>query len=210
MTIHTGPYWSSDHLPVFINVNLDISPPNIPNPNWKFADEKWYDWNEMVSNSLTENKLRDSSSPEEAYNTFYTSIINASKELFAPNKNPLPKESPKPWWTPQCKKATSAARRAYNKWRSTLLQTDKIELNRLEAIKRKTIMKAKNESWTKYIDSLDHPGNTSVFWNFAKAIINGKKTQHVWPNLIDASNHQLTTPMEKANALLDHFCPNTT
>ena len=41
-------------------------------------------------------------------------------------------------------------------------------------------------------------------------MINGKKTQYVWPNLIDAPNHHLTTPMEKANALLDQFCPNTT
>jgi hypothetical protein len=67
MTIHTGPYWSSDHLPVIINVNLDISPPNIPNPNWKFTDEKWDEWNEIVSKSLTDNNLRDASSPEEAY-----------------------------------------------------------------------------------------------------------------------------------------------
>ena len=74
----------------------------------------------------------------------------------------------------------------------------------------KKIMKAKNESWTKYIYSLDHPGNPSVFWNFAQSMINGKKTQYVWPNLIDAPNHHLTTPMEKANALLDQFCPNTT
>ena len=33
MTIHTDTYWSSDHLSVIINVNIDISPPNIPNPN---------------------------------------------------------------------------------------------------------------------------------------------------------------------------------
>jgi hypothetical protein len=50
----------------------------------------------LYKKSLTETKLRDASFAEDAYNIFYTSIINASKELFAPNKNSLPKESPKP------------------------------------------------------------------------------------------------------------------
>jgi hypothetical protein len=33
MTIHTDTYWSSDRLSVIINVNLDISTQNSPNPN---------------------------------------------------------------------------------------------------------------------------------------------------------------------------------
>ena len=40
-TIHLGPYWSSDHLPIIININTDIPSTQQINPNWRFNEEKW-------------------------------------------------------------------------------------------------------------------------------------------------------------------------
>lgn len=140
-TIHLGPYWSSDHLPIIININTDLPPTQLINPNWRFNEEKWEEWNEEISKTLTTNKLSNATSPESAYSILYSSIIEASQIHFTPNRNALAREKPKPWWTSQCKKATSMVRRAYNKWRSSLLQSDKTELNRLEAIKKRLLSK---------------------------------------------------------------------
>lgn len=140
-TIHLGPYWSSDHLPIIININTDLPPTQLINPNRRFNEEKWEEWNEEISKTLTTNKLSNATSPESAYSILYSSIIEASQIHFTPNRNALAREKPKPWWTPQCKKATSMVRRAYNKWRSSLLQSDKTELNRLEAIKKRLLSK---------------------------------------------------------------------
>lgn len=140
--------------------------------------EKWEDWNNNITETLIANKLREAESPKAVYDIMYFSIIDASHTLFAPSRIAAPREKPKPWWTPQCKKATSAARRAYNKWRTSLLKSDKTEFKKLEVIKKKTIIKAKNDAWNKYIDSLDQPGNITTFWNFSKSILKEKKTQH--------------------------------
>jgi hypothetical protein len=207
-TIHLGPHWSSDHLPIIININTDLPPTQLSNPNWRFNEEKWEEWNEEISKTLITNKLSNATSPESAYSLLYSSIIEASQTHFTPNRNAMSREKPKPWWTPQCKKATSMVRRAYNKWRSSLLQSDKTELNRLEAIKKKTIIKAKNDAWEKFIGSLDQPGNTTTFWNFAKFMLKEKRTKQSWPTLVDQTNRQLTDNLDKANAMLDQLCPN--
>ena len=45
---HLGPYWSSDHLPVVICLQMNpawnISPP----PTWRFVSNKWATWNEEI------------------------------------------------------------------------------------------------------------------------------------------------------------------
>ncbi len=62
-----GPYWSSGHLPIIININIDLPPTQLINPNWRFNEEKWEEWNEEISKTLITNKLSNATSPESAY-----------------------------------------------------------------------------------------------------------------------------------------------
>jgi hypothetical protein len=85
-------------------------------------------------------------------------MIDASNRFFPPAK--AIKESKKPWWTPLCKKTTKEARKAYVVWRTiaygvTLLPADKNKLKKLEAIKKSTIIAAKNQTWSTHIASMD-------------------------------------------------------
>jgi hypothetical protein len=44
----------------------------------------------------------------------------------------------------------------------------------MEAIKKRTILAAKNNAWEKHLDTMD-AGNSSKFWKFSKAMMNGRK-----------------------------------
>jgi len=51
-TIVTGPYWGSDHLPVVIELQINITTNTQAPLMWKFHDSKWQEWNEDLTNHL--------------------------------------------------------------------------------------------------------------------------------------------------------------
>ncbi|KZS10385.1 Uncharacterized protein APZ42_025160 [Daphnia magna] len=117
----------------------------------------------------------------------------------------IQKESSKPWWTPLCKKVTKEARQAYKIWRTTLLPSDKTILNRLEAVKKRTVLTAKNLSWSNHILSMDK--NTSAFWHFTKQMMNRPSNPHVNTPLSMSNGVPTSDPVEKVSVFLDEFCP---
>ncbi|KZS21257.1 Uncharacterized protein APZ42_011851 [Daphnia magna] len=169
---HVGPCWGSDHLPVITSLSISSSPIKTPNEHWKFNRNRWEEWNGDIECKTTPGILTAAETPNEAYQSFYSAIIEASNKHFKPKR--INKEPKKPWWTPLCKKTTKEARKAYKLWRSTLLPSDKNNLNKLEAIKKRTIMAAKNQAWSNHIASMDK--NTIAFWRFAKQMINKPST----------------------------------
>jgi hypothetical protein len=132
LSAETGPYWGSDHLPVIIELSINSTPHAPPNPTWKFK-ESWQEWNEEIETQPKQNA-------ETSYNTLYAVIMNANNLFFAPKYKTHPRETQKPWWTKERKAAAKQARKAYQVWRSTLLQIDKTHLNKMEAIKKRTII----------------------------------------------------------------------
>jgi hypothetical protein len=125
-------------------LGIGSSPIKTPNGHCKFNRNRWEEWNEDIESNTTPGILTAAETPNEAYQSFYNAIIEASNKHFkSKRKNKEPK---KPWWTPLCKKTTKEARKAYKLWRSTFLPSDKNNLNKLEAIKKRTIMAAKNQT----------------------------------------------------------------
>lgn len=83
---------------------------------------------------------------------------------------------------------------------------DKSILNKLEAIKKRNILAAKNRAWEKHIDDLVN-GNASKFWKFSKTMMNGRYEYMSAP--LKKPDGELTVdPLEKANIFLDQFSPN--
>ncbi|KAI9554971.1 hypothetical protein GHT06_020260 [Daphnia sinensis] len=119
ITVRTGLYWGSDHLPVMIDLDLNTSTNSAPNDHWTFHKDNWTKWNEDISQKLTLAYYPTLTIPEEVYQLFYKAIIEASERHHRPKKNY--KESSKPWWTAECRRATANTRKAYQKWRHTLL-----------------------------------------------------------------------------------------
>lgn len=162
-SIHTGPYWSSDHLPVIIDIDLATTQTASIAPRWKFDDKKWGEWNSAISSTLNSQSFSEIEDPAASHSSFTNAIIEASNKFFKRRHSMLPKEKARPWWTEKCEKATRDVRKAHKTWKESLLPSDKTNLNRLEAIKKKTILAAKNDSWSNFIDNLGVPQNTTIF-----------------------------------------------
>ena len=62
-SIHTGPYWSSDHLPVIIEIDLISTQTASLAPRWRFDDKSWGDWNSEISSSLNSQSFYEIEDP---------------------------------------------------------------------------------------------------------------------------------------------------
>jgi len=67
----------------------------------------------------------------------------------------------------------------------------KTRLNRAEAIKKRTVLKAKRESWMKYLKSLETTKNPKEFWNYVRRVINGSSYSPTAP-IKDPTNEEAT------------------
>ena len=204
---HLGPYWSSDHLPVIIDLQLkpawNISPP----PTWRFVSNKWATWNDEIG-ERTQLVTLEQMNARDSYNLLATTIIDLSNKYFQPKRKKNPKEAARPWWTKECVEATKATKKAYETWRRTLLTSDKTALNRLEARKKKIINKAKDDSLVNHTRMLEKTKNTKAFWNFTKTLLNGQKDP--WASISPLQNQNGTAetdPASKAAIFLDFYCP---
>jgi len=201
-----GEYWSSDHLPVLIDVGVDIplSTPTVC--RWRFNNSAWNDWNQSVKSSLATYEFDKLRGAPLLFHKFMSSLEEANNKYFKAKPRNSPVERPKPWWTPECRKATKDVRRAYDCWRTTRLGSDKTALNRLEAIKKKTILRAKRASWNERVEKLEDSKNVASFWRDVNGMMNGPR-ETVIPLFIDADGNQVSEPEEQAAMLLDEYCP---
>ena len=143
---------------------------------WRFKEDKWPLWNAHLYEKLKTQKLTAISNPKRAYNTFYRTLINTTNKFFKPPKKKNRREAPN-WWNADCKKALAAARKARRKWlKNPFSITLKTHLNRAEAVKKRTILRAKRESWLKYLKSLETTKNPKEFWNYVRRVITGVAT----------------------------------
>lgn len=127
------------------------------------------------------------------YDTLYAAIISTSNKYFAGKVNPSFRERTKLWWTQECITASKNAKKAYKTWRSTLLLSDKIIVNKLEDVKEKIILREKNKC-----------GNTE---NNKSCIINGTMDDYTSASLRKLDGELTSDPLEKANIYLDQVSP---
>ena len=178
-----GPFWDSDHLPVFISLADDPTPLQPP-PTWCFRDKKWTRWNDVISSHLNTISFDNISSPESAYDALYSTIISASNSMFSPTANRRQPKSCPPWWNEECSKAVGRSRQAYSRWKKCPSPSNKQELNKQNAIKKRTIIREKNAAWATFVDNLDPRKGTKKVWKFANSMMKvHKNSYNDWINL---------------------------
>lgn len=91
-----GPYWSSDHLPVFIDLNINIPSSTPSSSRWKFKNNLWQDWNSEIHKLLLSSNFLDIQDPATAYSTFSTVVMKVSTNLFSPKSTSPTKEAARP------------------------------------------------------------------------------------------------------------------
>lgn len=176
-------------MPIIIDVNLRPLPHQSLSPSWAFIESKWPGWKNEVTNICQINRIMEAQTPDLAYNIFLSAINAASTKFFLHRMEKHSKEASRAWWNQKCVAISRDVRRAYNTWQQTLLFSDKTILNRLEAIKKRTILKAKSEAWDRHISKLDDNKTPKKLWSFTKNMLNGRKITETLPNgLLDTND----------------------
>ena len=198
--ISSGPStWDSDHIPIQISVNLTSPTTYKPPPTWKFDNNKWGLWNERILDRLTERHLQDLVEVSEAYQTWHDIGIEISKEVFTfAVRGSRSKEPCRPWWSPEIKQAIARSKRAKLLWTRSPCPDNKTELNRLDAIKKKFILKSKANYSSSYISALES-GKQNDIWRFAKKLRgSGLNSSPPYP-ITDPSGAKVTSTEEIAD-----------
>jgi len=208
-TIDLGPVdWGSDHFPVITTIDANPEYRSRLFPNWHFSDKKWTAWNEDIRMDLSAANLNDIHHPLTAYSTLQEALIRASEFHFKPKRSKNPKEKIRPGWTRACQDAVSNARAARRMWmENPLSPVLKTELNRLEAIKKRTIRQSFDESWESHIASFEKDRKLKKFWSFTRQMVHGK--QPIQDPVLFENGTQVRSPRRLAQIFLDEYVPPT-
>lgn len=168
MNLHIGPYWSSDHLPVYVDINKNLIPQRTYNARWYPRQSKWTEWNQIINKSLTKimPTVTENTQPKELNEKWIHVVVEANNSLFHPRENlnlhPEPKRA---WWTIECKKITAEVKKARCTWLKSPCTINKINLNRLESKKKNTILE-KKRSLGQLHQTLDPKTSCKSIWKF--------------------------------------------
>lgn len=177
---------------------MTLSPVSSPRPSppWFFRSSKWVKWNELISTNLHSVSFRNIKNPDSSYSVFYDAIMLASKQFFSPSSTPFVlKKRPKPWWNASCRKAVALARQAFTTWKKCPSPLNKQNLNRLNAVMKRTISKEKNRSWSEYVENLDPRKGTSKLWNFTRSMFGfNKGSLNDWESIPSIDDYE--TPID--------------
>ena len=145
----------SDHYPIFLTLSTDrcinFTRPikyDTSHANWKLYKERTF-INIDLSEFTTADALLDK---------IENTIISAADETIPKTKGVI-KKPPVPWWNQVCYKAVKERQRAERALRRTYNIENKIRYNRAKARCRYVCNRAKEDSWKRYVSSLNKTTN---------------------------------------------------
>ena len=206
---YSGPMdWSSDHIPVISELALNYVPEAPKTPAWTFHDHSWPLWNSDLEDYFKRCNFSNIEDPVSAFEEFYAAIYKASDRHFSSKRASSNKREPtKPWWNKACQQAVSKARKARRNWlKNPNNQRLKTELNRLEARKKKILLKASREAWANHIESLETTKDKKKFWNFVN-VMNNKRSPLQNVPINDPDGGSTKDDVRKAEIFLNHYFP---
>ncbi|XP_037774587.1 uncharacterized protein LOC119571267 [Penaeus monodon] len=129
-----SPELRSDHLPIILNDDNQITETHTKESTWKFNNEGWKNFQV----ELTNKDIKGIKSITELIDI----IKNTAKKHFRFD-NKISKNNPsKPWWNEKCREAIKKRNKAFNKWRKNPNEINRIEYKKLQ-IKAKKLSKRK-------------------------------------------------------------------
>lgn len=204
--------YNSDHFPIHINLNNNLSDSNVRNLNssWNFNKADWSLFSEHVNSNLQDISSLDPQqklSSEELLRYFESQIRSAADAAIPKRKSKNTKKDV-PWWNKECEEAIKAYEHAYNVYKRHQTFENKIEFKKLRAKSRRIIKNSKKEAWRTFIRSLNRNTPSGEIWN-ALNRIEGKNRMSFTSVLTDDSGNSITDPFGMADLLADSFASNS-
>jgi len=162
------------------------------------------DWARFERQTLIEDyeAVVEMHSTDELVN-LYNSLIIEAADVAIPKTSGRVFPKKVPWWSNKCAEAIIQRKRALRKYQSSLLIVDKIAYCRARAIAKKVQREAKQESWRKYIGSLNVDTPMSKIWRRIRKI-RGYYQNNKAPYLIKNDTH-ITDQLEIAELMASHY-----
>ena len=202
-----GNYLGSDHFP--ISTSIKVSPEKtLSPPKWVFKNQEWHNWNKFIHSKFNEVQFLDIKDPQKLSDVFSETLIAASHNFFkfidGSNDKTVTQKNKK-WFSSLCKQAIAVehrARRNYLNRKGTLE-----EWKLAQAIKKRTILKAKRTYVDNIVDSIEFNNSKSKqTWGDLNNMFFSKNTRsnkQIPPIVVENSTH--VTIQAKANAIAKNF-----
>merc|ERR1711867_149739 len=100
---------------------------------------------------------------QEGMTYFEETIINAAEQTI-PKTSTNPRHIPVPWWNDECKRDIKAREKALEKFKKQPTLENMIEKKKKKAVARRTVRKAKRESWREYVTTLNRESTSKQVW----------------------------------------------
>ena len=156
-----GELLGSDHYPVLLQTTKPFQSTAERVPKWILRDA---DWESFLTLSKIERNADTFDSVDEMVMHFEETIIAAARETI-PTSSTRPRRIPIPWWNDECKRDISAREKALEKFKNEPTLENRITYAKLKAIARRTVRKAKRDSWREYVNKLNREATSKQVWN---------------------------------------------
>lgn len=196
-TASTDPL-GSDHVPITLELN-DSTPATSRRPRWIFDRANWLGFQTSIDAALDQ-------SPPDSISDF-SKMITDSAPPFIPKTSSTPGRRALHWWSEDTKQSVKSRRKALraakrfppgHPKREEAYQIYREKRNAC----RQIIRDAKEQSWTRFLDSINDQQSSSELWARFNALQGKRRVNGI---ALKIGNVTTRNPSTIANALADHF-----
>jgi hypothetical protein len=170
---------------------------------WKISKADWEMFQSTCSNNLNPIALKNSSNTFEEFTGKLIEIANKS----IPKTCGKLKSKQKPWFNEDCKAAISDRKSALKMFLSCPSQSNLENMRIMRAKARRTIKRAKRDSWRSYISKLNSNTPAKKVWDMVKRISGKSQPSAIHHLMVD--NNRMEHPQDIANTLASTISVNS-
>ena len=189
--------FGSDHFPVLLTSSVSESGEKLPHWNFKKADWATY---EAMSRSLF-------TTPTDMNMESFTSKLHDFAEECIPKTSAKSSKPKYPWFNDDCKAVIKTRCKALDIFRKKPTTQNLINYKKAYAKARRTIRRAKKESWKSYVSKLNTKSPIKKTWDMIRKISGKFSSKPV--NFLNTGQNKATSRKEIADALGSSFAKNS-
>lgn len=184
--------YSSDHLPIYIDYDIHVpTSPQYPDfPGWNINKADWAGFAAQCGLQFDEREGMAN------YGHITEAFIQAAMDHI-PQNNRFSKYSC-PWWTVECREAIRFRRRAQNRFRRSRTTARLLAYKEAKARARRTIRKAKRDSWEKLLHLFTVNTPMQQLWDILRKFTKKERFFRLLP-VLKVSGNMIDDPFEVAN-----------
>ena len=189
--------YTSDHFPIILNNTQ--SPPFPRLPKWNTNKADWIKYREQSSITAEADEFP---SVDEALELLNATLFSAGLQTI-PRTSGIYRRCPLPWWNDECRIAHRTMRASYTRYRRHNCDYYRVEYRKARSTFRLTVKKARKNSWSIFISSINSKTPLSLVWKKIRKIA-GKYIPSQ-PPVLKINGTNIADTKVVADTFADHF-----